>query len=205
VIDDIKFKSLRNEVNNMAFVFNDKMWQTFSYIRIRAGAHIKQAVSHIEKSVLELDPSYPVKTEFYDEIFNAKYKQEMDTETTISLFSLLAIIISIVGVFGLVMFECEFKRKEISIRKTLGSTELEVVVLFNKIYLRIFFVCFILSVPVSYYIVKRWLENFAYKTSMDWWGFALVGLLVLIIIVCTVSWQSWRAASANPAKAIKSE
>ncbi|MDR0865139.1 MAG: FtsX-like permease family protein, partial [Candidatus Symbiothrix sp.] len=142
---------------------------------------------------------------FYDEVFDALYRQEINAERVIILFGLLAVIIAVAGVFGLVLFECTYKRKEIGVRKVMGSTEPEILLLFNRIYLRIFGVCFVIAVPIGYYIVKRWLENFAYKTHLDWWGFALVGLLVLLIIVCTVSWQSWRAATANPVNALKSE
>ncbi|GHT62685.1 ABC transporter permease [Bacteroidia bacterium] len=205
IVEDVKFSSLRNQVENMAFVFNDGNGQNWSYIRIKAGADIRQTAKYIEKTIAEFDSAYPSKIEFYDEVFDALYRQEINAERVITLFGLLAVIIAIAGVFGLVMFECAYKRKEIGIRKVMGSTEPEILLLFNRIYLRIFGVCFVIAVPIGYYIVKRWLENFAYKTPMDWWGFALVGVLVLLIIVCTVSWQSWRAATANPVNALKSE
>ena len=121
------------------------------------------------------------------------------------MFSILAIIISIVGVFGIAMFECEYKRKEIGVRKILGSDEIEILTLLNKNYLLIFIICFIISVPVSYYILNRWLENFTYKTPLDWWGFILAGIPVLLIIILTVSWQSWRAATVNPVDSLKNE
>jgi putative ABC transport system permease protein len=206
IVDNIKFRSLRNRVDNMVFVFNEsRQAQPFSYIRLRAGADIRQSLRHIEKSVRDLDPTYPVKVEFYDDIFNALYGNELNVEKTISLFSLLAIIISIAGVFGLVMFECEFKRKEISIRKIAGSTEGEVVALFTKNYLAIFVVGFLSAVPVGYIVLHRWLENFAYKTSLNAWGFLLAGGTVLVVILLTVGIQSYKAAMENPVKALKIE
>ncbi len=205
ITDDVKFRSLRNQSEDMAFVFNDGNLQSYSYIRIKAGADIRQTVSYIEKIISGFDPAYPVKIEFYDQVFDSLYKQEISTEATISMFSLLAIVISIVGVFGIAMFECEYKRKEIGVRKILGSNEFEILTLLNKDYLLIFIICFIISVPVSYYILNRWLENFTYKTPLDWWGFILAGIPVLLIIILTVSWQSWRAAQANPVDSLKNE
>lgn len=205
VIDDVKFRSLRNRSEDMAFVFNDGNLQPYSYIRIKAGADIRQAVSYIEKTISEFDPAYPVKIEFYDQVFNNLYKQEISTEATISIFSMLAVIISIVGVFGIAMFECEYKRKEIGVRKILGSDEFEILILFNKNYLLIFIICFIISIPVSHCILNRWLENFTYKTPLEWWGFVLAGIPILLIIILTVSWQSWRAATVNPVDSLKNE
>lgn len=218
VVDNIKFRSLRyssgennsllalgNSFANMAFVFNDWQVQTYSYIRIKNGADIKHTMQFIEKTIYNLDPAYPVKIESYDEIFNDLYTQERATALTIGCFSLLAVIISIVGVFGLVMFECQFKRKEVSIRKAMGATSGEILILFNKIYLKIFLISFLLAVPVGYYIVKRWLTNFAYKTDIEWWVFAGAGLSVLLILLATITLQSHRAAIANPVDALKNE
>lgn len=207
VIDNIKFTSLRKESSNLALVINDPyaLPAAFIYIRIKAGADIRHAMSYIEKTFSEIDPAFPVKLEFYNQVYDTLYKHEKDMEKIISLFSFLAIIISIVGVFGLVMFECEYKQKEISVRKVLGSSITEILQLFNKTYIRIFLICFILSVPVTYYIVANWLNNFVYKTTISWWVFILSGLGVSIIIILTVSWQSWRAATANPVDALKNE
>jgi putative ABC transport system permease protein len=204
VVDDVMFTSLRLQVENMAFVFNDHSnGQPWSYIRIRAGADLRQVVKYIEETISDLDSAYPVKVEFYDDVFNNLYNKEITFEFIINLFSLIAIIIALVGVFGLVMFECEFKRKEIGIRKIMGSTEWQILKMVNKIYLQIFGICFVIAVPVSYYIISSWLDNFAYKTAMRWWEFGIVGLSVLTVIVSTVTWQSWKAAMENPVEAIK--
>ncbi|MDH6309517.1 putative ABC transport system permease protein [Dysgonomonas sp. PFB1-18] len=205
VIDDIKFASLRRQVDDMVFVFNDHNQQMYSYVKIKAGANIAQIATFVEKTIAEIDSAYPAKVEFYDEVFNHLYKREKESEFAITLFCLLAIILSVAGVFGLVVFECEYRQKEISIRKVLGSSVKEVLLLFNKTYMQIFAICFVIAVPVAYYIINRWLDNFAYKTSIDWWVFLLSGMVVLIILMVTVSWQSWRAATANPVDSLKNE
>ena len=117
----------------------------------------------------------------------------------------MAIIISIVGVFGLVMFECEYRKKEIGIRKALGSDIHEILWLFNSMYLKIYTFSFMLAIPIAMFIVSKWLDNFAFKTAISGWVFLASGLTILTIIIATVSWQSWRAATANPVDSLKSE
>jgi putative ABC transport system permease protein len=203
VVGDLKFTSLRQPVDDMAFVFNDH-WthQPWAYVRIRAGADAQEAVQHIRKTVAELDATFPLHIEFYDEVFDALYRKELNTGTIIGLFGLIAVIIAVAGVFGLVMFDCEYKRKEIGIRKVMGSTEGEILLLFNKMYLAIFVVGFVLALPAGYCIMSRWLEHFAYKTPLSWWGFFLAGTTVLAVIVLTVCVQAYRAATQNPTKAL---
>jgi putative ABC transport system permease protein len=205
VVNDVKFTSLRNQVENMAFVFNDWSSKTRSYIRIRDGADIRSAVRHIEKTVAAFDPAYPANIEFYDEVFNALYKKEINLEYTINLFGLIAVIIAVMGIFGLVMFECEYKRKEIGLRKIMGSTEIEILRLFNRLYLRIFGVCFVAAVPLGDYLVNRWMDNFAYKAPVYWWEFGVIGFSVLVLITTVVAMQSWKSATINPARTLNSE
>jgi len=117
----------------------------------------------------------------------------------------VAIFISIVGVFGLVVFECEYRRKEIGIRKVLGSTTSDILRMFNLIYLKILLISFVIGAPLAYYFVHKWLQNFAYKTPIYWWIFAVALLLITLITVLTVTYQSWRVANENPIKNVKME
>jgi putative ABC transport system permease protein len=123
-------------------------------------------------------------------VFQQAYKRELSLSRLISLFSLIAVFISIAGVFGLVVFESEYKRKEIGIRKVLGSTTFAILVMFNKRYTRILLLCFVAAVPISRYAIGSWLQNFAYKTPMYWWVFALSFLAVTMITTTTVTFQS---------------
>lgn len=205
VTDNIQFTSLRRAPHNAALVINDPTQMNCSYIKIKAGQNIPAVVKHIEKTIANIDPSYPINIEFYDKVFENLYKKELDSEKIITSFSLLAIIISIMGVFGLVRFECEYRKKEIGIRKVLGSYNREILLLFNSQYLKIFAVCFVFAIPVAAYITNRWLDNFAYKTGTSWWVFLLSGSVILLIISFTVTWQSWLAATANPVESLKTE
>ena len=204
-VDDVKFTSLRQSVSELGFVINEPRLMLYSFIRVKAGSDIMGVVDHIRKTVAHLDPTYPCEVEFYDEIFDHLYHQERNLSTMILLFSLLAVIISIVGIFGLVIFETQYCRKEIGIRKVFGATVHEILVMFNKIYFRIVCVCFIIAAPLAYYGVRKWLEGFAYKTPIYWWIFAFALLIVSLITMFTVTFQNWRAANANPVDSIKTE
>lgn len=203
---DVKFTSLRNGENNIAFVTgNIPFPMTVSYIRLKAGTDVYGAVSHIRSTMADIDPSYPYDIEFYDEIFNQLYHKEENLRSLITVFSILAIIISLVGVFGLVVFETQYRRKEIGVRKVHGATNMEILEMLNRSYVYIVLICFALAAPVGYYGIKKWLESFTYKTPMYWWVYMVALLIVLVITVGTVTFQSWRASNANPVDSLKSE
>ena len=204
--DDVKFTSLRGGEDNIAFLVGNFGYSLpISYIRLKAGSDIHAVVGHIQETMRELDPSYPFNIEFYDEIFNHLYRKEENLCDLVTVFSLLAIIISLVGVFGLVVFETQYRRKEIGIRKVHGATVGEILLMFNKAYLRIVGICFVIAAPVAWQGVKMWLEGFAYKTPLHWWGFLIALLIVTVITLLTVSFQNWKAANENPVNSIKSE
>lgn len=206
---DVKFASFRTEVVPMAFfVWGTQNWgnrPNFAYIKVKAGSNLKAAMTHVQSSLKMFDSEYLFNVRFFDNVLNQLYAKERKTGFLITLFSLLAIFISIVGVFGLVVFESEYRKKEIGLRKVLGSSTHEILVMFNKIYFRILCICFILAAPVAYYAIVKWLENFAYKTPLYWWVFAIAFILIALITVLTVSFQNWKAANANPVESIKIE
>jgi putative ABC transport system permease protein len=162
-------------------------------------------MSHIHKTLAEFDQEYTFKVRFYDEVLQRLYEKETALGLLITLFSLIAIFISIVGVFGLVIFDSECRRKEIGVRKVHGASTVGIIVMFNKAYFRILIVCFVIAIPLAWYAVQRWFENFAYKTPMYWWVYLLAFLAVGIITISTVTFQNWRVANDNPVNAIKSE
>lgn len=110
-----------------------------------------------------------------------------------------------VGVFGLVVFDSEYRKKEIGLRKVLGSTTREILILFNKTYMRILSLCFVVAVPMAWYVVYEWLQNFAYRTPMYWWVYLVSFIVVAVITIITVTFQNWRAANDNPVNSIKAE
>lgn len=203
---DVKFTSLRQGESNIAFVVTKIDYSMpVSYIRLKAGTDIHAAVEHIRKTLSDIEPSYPFDVEFYDTIFDQLYHKEENLHSLITVFSILAIIISLVGVFGLVIFETQYRRKEIGIRKVHGATVGEILYMFNKSYLKIVVICFIIAAPIAWYGVKIWLESFAYKIPIYWWIFLMAFLIVTTITMATVTFQNWRAANVNPVKSLKSE
>ncbi len=206
---DIKFASFRTEVLPMAFYIYGENGSTrpalYAYIKVKAGANPFTAMEKLQATLRSIDADYPFDTRFFDEVLHQVYEQEQSLGFLITLFSLIAILISIVGVFGLVVFESEYRRKEIGIRKILGSTTEEILILFNKTYVRILCICFVLAAPVAWYAIVRWLENFAYKTPMYWWVFLLAFAVISFITLLTVTFQNWWTANENPVKSIKTE
>lgn len=204
--DDVKFTSLRSGKNNIAFVTgNFDFTLPVSYIRLKAGTDVHAAVNHIRATLTDIEPSYPFDVEFYDTIFDHLYHKEENFRLMIALFSGLAILISLVGVFGLVVFDTQYRKKEIGIRKVHGATVAEILNMFNKSYLKIVAVCFVIAAPIAWYGVKRWLESFVYKTPVYWWVFAVAFLIVGLITLMTVTFQNWKAANANPVDSLKAE
>lgn len=206
-VGDVQTVSFRHEEDNtsdVGFVINN--WPLpVSYIRLKAGTDVEAAVAHIRSVVSSIDPSYPFDLRFYDSVFDHLYHKEQYLKQMITLFSLLAIILSIVGVFGLVVFETQYRRKEIGIRKVHGATVKEILLMFNKIYLRIVIVCFLIGAPIAYFGVHKWLENFSRRTPIYWWTFAAALGVVALITIVTVTFQNWRAANENPVNSIKNE
>ncbi|MDR1201110.1 MAG: ABC transporter permease [Tannerellaceae bacterium] len=206
-VDDIKFASFRLAINPMAFYVPPvkDFTPVYAYIKIKAGADIREAVHTIKQTFADIDPEYPVEISFYDTVLDNLYKKEKSIGILIMLFSLIAVFISIVGVFGLVLFDSQYRHKEIGIRKIHGATTGLILAMLNNKYIRLLIVCFIFSIPVSYYAISRWLEHFAYKIPLYWWVFALSFLLITCITLITVTHQSWRIANANPVNSLKTE
>lgn len=212
-IPDVKFASFRQEVSPMAFyVWGKYRWGAEGnkyygacYVRVKAGSDLREAMSHVKASLAKIDAVYPFKVSFYDEILQRTYEKELKITNLITLFSVIAIFISIVGVFGLVVFESEYRRREVAVRKVLGSSTSEILIMFNRGYLLILSVCFVLAAPVGFYGVYRWLENFAYRTPIYWWVFLISFVIVSVITFITVTFQNWQVANSNPVDSMKSE
>ena len=163
------------------------------------------AMAHVKNVMSEIHPDYPFDITFFDKVLNNLYEKETSLGALITLFSLIAVFISMVGVFGLVVFDSQYRRKEIGVRKVMGSSVSQILIMFNKTYVRILLICFVLAAPLTWYAIHAWLENFAYCTPIYWWVFILAFLLVSAVTIVTVTFQNWRAASENPVISIKTE
>jgi putative ABC transport system permease protein len=168
-----------------------------------APGRVLQARNVFEKVWSEVIPDFPADYAFMDDVFGLMYRNEMNAQRLVYLFSLLCLAIANLGLIIFMAFIIRRRTKEIGIRKVLGASVGEIVQMLNIDFIRYIVLAFAIAVPVAYYIMHRWLERFAYRTSLDWWIFVLAGLGVLFLSVISVSLQSWRAANCNPVEAIE--
>jgi putative ABC transport system permease protein len=199
------FTSLKINMGYVLYSVGDYPNKPISYIRLAKGCDVVSAINHIKKTISGLDSVYPARIEFYDSFFDALYRDEVNISSIISFMSLIAIIISLVGVFGLVLFESQFRRKEIGIRKVMGSTVGEVLALLGKKYILLVVFSFVFSIPVGIYCVTLYFERFVSKVPLYWWVFALAFVMIMAVTMFTVVYQSWKTATMNPCESITSE
>lgn len=211
ICKNFNYKALSEGIEPFAlYIFGKNPWTTLNtlYIRTQPGADIPTLIDWIKTKLNEMDPSVP-KDEFdvmfFDSRLDSEYGRERNASRIILLFTVLAIIISLMGVFGLVMFEAEHRRKEIAIRRINGASVVDVLKMFNIKFIRIVIVCFVLSIPISWLIVDAYLKGFAYRMPTHWWVFFSAFLSVMIVTLIVVTLRCLSAALSNPIKSIKTE
>lgn len=203
VTEDFHFESLHSGVepmlllplsNNPGFIIARINSQNFS-----------QTINKIKSSWSKIFPQSLCEVGFFDNRLATLYDSEVKISGLFKYFTSIAIFISCIGLFGLSLFIIERRRKEVGVRKVNGAKTSEVMILLNKDIGKWVIIAFIIATPIAWYIMHNWLENFACRTSLNWWIFALAGILALGIALLTVSWQSWRAATRNPVEALRYE
>ena len=208
ICKDFNFQSAHYEVRPFSFLIYGKYGfdlPRVAYIRTVAGADIAEVRKFITDTVLDISPnSDPEKVDvkFFDNELEMVYQREDKLSTLVTLFSFLSIVISIIGVFGLVLFETQYRRREIGIRRVHGASVGEILSLFNRKYLYIVAICSAVAIPVSYYIIDQWMQQYVYRTPMSWWVYALAVGVILAITVVTVTLRSFKAATENPTESI---
>ncbi|MBR5841291.1 MAG: ABC transporter permease [Bacteroidaceae bacterium] len=206
--EDFNFAPADREIEPFAFlVCGHYGWNMprHTYIRTEAGANIAAVKKYIFDTLIEIAPyadPEKIKVEFFDKELEDLYYLEKKLSTLIAMFSFLSIVISIIGVFGLVLFETQYRRREIGIRRVHGASVGGILQMFNRKYLYIVAACSAVAIPVSYYIISRWMEQYVYRVEMSWWVYALAVGVILLITIVTVSLRSWSAANENPTNSI---
>jgi putative ABC transport system permease protein len=204
VLNDFHYTSLHNGIEPVFILFTPDKSINFISLRFE-GRNAGPVMAYIQEVWQEVMPGEPLQAEFYDELFASMYRSEERFAGAIGLFALLAVVISCIGILGLAVFSTERRTKEIGIRKVNGAKITEVMLMLNSEFLKWVVISFLIAAPVAWYAMDRWLQNFAYRTSLDWWVFVLGGLLALGIALISVSWNSWRAAMKNPVEALRYE
>ena len=208
ICENFNFKPLQYEIEPFAFlVFGSNGWRhpNEAHIRAAAGTDYKELNKYVKGIIEEFAPNADIESyelKFIDEQLALQYQTEDKLSTLVTMFSLLSIIISIIGVFGLVLFETQYKRREIGIRRIHGASAVGILKMFNKKYLYIVAICSAVAIPISYYIIDRWMQQFVYRTEMSVWVYVVAVLTITIITVATVSLRSWKAANENPSISI---
>ncbi len=208
ICKDFCFQSAHYGITPYAFLVYGKYgWDQprIGYIRTVAGADIAEVRKYITNTVLEISPnSDPEKIDvkFFDNELELVYQREDKLSTLVTLFSFLSIVISIIGVFGLVLFETQYRRREIGIRRVHGASVGGILQMFNRKYLYIVAACSAVAISVSYYIIDQWMQQYVYRTPMSWWVYALAVGVILAITVVTVTLRSFKAATENPTESI---
>jgi putative ABC transport system permease protein len=202
VVKDFNIASLHKDIEPVCLIFSDQY--SLLNLRLLPGNLEEQmnAIRGVWKSVL---PGSPFSYVFFDDFFNSLYHKEDQQGKAIAFFSLIAFLITCLGMLGQIMQVTINKTKEIGVRRINGSSVTSIIMMLNKEFLVEIAVAFFIAVPVSYFIMNKWLANFAYKTDLSWWVFVLSGLLTLVIALVTISTQSWRAATRNPVEALRYE
>ena len=214
ICENYKLTSMRNDNNTIPAAFiimspdmtvnwGDRNKNVF--VRITDGYDKLEAKKQLEQLIKQLDTEETCEFRFLDEDLQITYEEEFRFIAQVKLFAFICIFITLIGVFCLTLFETEYRRKEIAIRKIMGSTVHEVLLLFAGRYLIPLLVAFVIAAPVGYYISTKWLQNFAEHTPIYWWFFPLAFLMVSAVVLLTVVLQSGRVATENPVNSIKTE
>jgi len=204
VVNNFHTASLQNEINPV--LLSNKFEKFYSEVQIKTNALSKtNVINDIKKSWDEVFPEYNMQYTFFDNYLSKLYKVEDNFFNTVRLFAVIAIMISCLGLIGLVSFVTVQKTKEIGIRKTLGASINDIVSIIAREFTKNIIIANLIAWPLAFYLLNKWLEGFAYRIDVEWWMFAFSGVLALLIAFVTISFQSVKAAIANPVNSLKNE
>jgi len=204
VLKDVCFNSLHNQTEPLLF-FLDAQKVGYLNVRLKANAKLTTAVAGLQQVWKSFYKGEPLDMQFLDNRVKMLYNDDYGKSKLIRVFTVVIFLISLMGLFNVAVMQTRQKTKEIGVRKVNGARVSEVMNMLNRSFLLGVVISFIIAIPIAWYAMHRWLENFAYKTELSWWIFALAGLMALAIALLTVSWQSWKAATRNPVEALRYE
>ncbi|MDE3251954.1 MAG: ABC transporter permease [Bacteroidota bacterium] len=203
VVKDYHFASLKQTIGPLV-ISTKNGDRRLALIKLKA-TDLRLAVNRIKQQYASVAPDYPFEYSFLDEKFDNLYKSEIKQETLLSIFSMIAICIACLGLFGLASYTVVKRTKEIGIRKVIGSSVENIVFLLTKDLLKPVLIGTLVAIPAGYLIMHQWLQGFAYRIPIQWWLFAVASLTAILIALVTVSFQAVKAARANPVKSLRTE
>lgn len=202
VIKNFNYQSLRNKIEPLCFLYGRRTGTALFKLN---AANTENAVAAIKNKWSSMAPGIPFSYRFLDDSFNEMYKAEQRAGSVALIFSVLAITIACLGLFGLIAFMAEQRTKEIGIRKVLGAGVRDVVLMLTKGLLKLVTIAALIALPLAWWCMHSWLQNFAYRIHMNWWIFIAAGIIALLIALITVASQAIKAALANPVKSLRTE
>jgi putative ABC transport system permease protein len=203
VVKDFHYASVKRKIQPLIINCNIAAAETM-YIKL-SGTNYPETLASIEESWKKISPLSPFEYSFLNQQFAAMYRGERQTSMIVRYFSVLAIVIGCLGLFGLASFIAEQKTKEIGIRKILGASSAQIVTLLTSRFVKLVMLSIILGVPLAYYFIDRWLETFAYRVEVSASFFIIPGMAILLVTCITVGIESLRASVANPVDSIRNE
>jgi ABC-type antimicrobial peptide transport system permease subunit len=204
VVKDFILRSPYEPVTPM-FIGGPAGWFQIMHIRLNGANRMADNLAQVEQVFKQYNPAYPFDYQFIDEEYARKFQNEQKMGSLITWFAGLTIFISCMGLFALVAYMAETRRKEIGIRKVLGASVANIMYLLSKEFLILVLISVAVASPVAWWAMNKWLSNYSYRTDIPWWLFVVVGVLSVGIALLTVGFQAIKAATSNPVKAIKSE
>ncbi|MCK5104165.1 MAG: FtsX-like permease family protein, partial [Cyclobacteriaceae bacterium] len=203
IVKDFHFQSLHSEVNPLFFWLHpEDTW--YVVLRIDGGRE-KETIDRLNNFYTDYNPGFTFDFHFLDDEYAKQYAAEQRVAALSRYFAGIAILISCLGLFGLAAFTTERRLKEIGIRKILGSSDFQIVRLLSNEFSKMVLVAIVIALPCSYYLVRNWIDKFAYRISLEWWFFIGAGALALLVVWFTVGLQTLKAARVNPAKCLRDE
>lgn len=203
VVKDFHYRSLHRKIEPLVLRHDPgNMW--CMSVKLNAG-DLKSALAVVESEWNRMLPAFPFTYAFVDETIEQQYKADTNTGVLLTAFSVLAIVIACLGLFGLTAFMTEQRKKEIGVRKVLGASVASVVILLSKDFSKLVVIAFVLVVPLAWLAVNRWLQDFAYKVQVSPWLFVSAGVLILLIAFSSIAYQSIKAATVNPSDTLRNE
>lgn len=203
VVPDFHYTNLHNAERPLVIVAKKVFIYNF-LIQIDSNRR-KEALAAITKNWEKVNPEFPLEYSYISDSYEKVYATEYAQSKVLSLFALISVLLSALGIYAIAAFSMQRRMKEIGIRKVNGATVSEIMVMLNRKFVVWVIIAFVIATPIAWYAMHRWLENFAYKTDLSWWIFILAGLITLAIALITVSIQSYRAATRNPVESLRYE
>lgn len=204
VIKDFHFEDMHLPVTPYAYELNNDTEYNYMMVHAKRG-DMAGLLKSIETSWHQLNPNEPFEYSFLDDDFQKNYDAENRLASIVGYFTIIAIVICCLGLFGLATFSAEQRIKEIGVRKVLGASVAGIVTLLSKDFLKLVAIAIVIASPLAWYVMNKWLQDFAYRTSISWWVFLLAGILAALIAFITISFQAVKAANTNPVKSLRTE